>query len=391
MTDLNEFRSEVRAWLEDNCPQSMRAPVMSEDDVCWGGKNFTFKSEDQKSWLNKMAEKGWTVPTWPKEYGGGGLTREEAKILKTEMHRINAREPLLSFGIWMLGPALLKFGTEEQKLEYLPPISRGEVRWCQGYSEPNSGSDLASLATKAEIDGDHYVVNGQKVWTSYADQADWIFCLVRTGPQEPKHTGISFILFDMTSEGVSTKPIKLISGKSPFCETFFDDVRVPRSQTVYVENKGWDVAKYLLTHERTNIGDLGNMVPLSNIAKEEMGLDQNGQLNDLMLRQDIASHEIDGLSFMMTMQRTMDRAKAGEGVGAFSSALKYYGTELNKDRHEFMLKIKGSDALEWEGQSSMDGKTAKDWLRTKANSIEGGTSEVMLNIISKRLLELPDE
>lgn len=388
-TDLASFKMDVRAWLEENCPASMRTPA-SADTICWGGRNFKFESDDQKLWLDRMATRGWTVPTWPKEYGGGGLSKDEAKILASEMRRIKARPPLVSFGIWMLGPALLHFGTHEQKLEYIPPIARGEIRWCQGYSEPNSGSDLASLATKAEDKGDHFLVNGQKVWTSYADQADWIFCLVRTGPKEPKHTGISFILFDMESEGVSTKPIKLISGSSPFCETFFDDVKVPQHQVVGELNKGWDVAKYLLTHERAMIGDQGRPDPISRMAVETLGLDDSNQLADKVLRTDIAAHEIDGLAFMQTMQRATDEAKAGASLGAFSSMLKYYGTELNKDRHEKILKIKGSDALEWEGQSSDDGRIAKEWLRTKANSIEGGTSEVMLNIISKRILELPD-
>lgn len=388
--NLNAFQQSTRAWLEENCPKSMREAMTSEEDICWGGRKGTFKSDDQKTWLNRMAEKGWTVPTWPTEYGGGGLSREEAKILAAEMRRINARPPLLSFGIWMLGPALLKFGTEEQKKHYLPQIARGDIRWCQGYSEPNAGSDLASLGTKAEDKGDHFLINGQKIWTSYADKADWIFCLVRTGPKEPKHTGISFILFDMESAGVSTKPIVLISGSSPFCETFFDDVKVPKSQLVGDLNKGWDVAKYLLTHERTNIGDMGNMVPLSQMARETAAKDSNGQLQDKLLRSDIAAHEIDAAAFAMTMERAGDEARAGRGIGALSSMLKYYGTELNKDRHETILKIKGMDALTWETQTSTTSSTAKDWLRTKANSIEGGTSEVMLNIISKRILELPD-
>ncbi|TNE61310.1 MAG: acyl-CoA dehydrogenase [Alphaproteobacteria bacterium] len=387
MSDLEQFRQETRAWLDENCPKSMRAP-MGEGDICWGGRRFEFKSDDQKAWLEHMAARGWTVPSWPKEYGGGGLNKDEAKILAEEMRRISARPPLVSFGIWMLGPALLKFGTHEQKLEHLPPIARGEIRWCQGYSEPNAGSDLAALMTKAEDKGDHYIINGQKIWTSYADKADWIFCLVRTDFSATKHNGISFVLFDMESEGVSTKPIKLISGYSPFCETFFDDVKAYKKNLVGEENKGWTIAKYLLTHERTGIGDMGMPKPLSAIARDKLGL-EDGQIEDKMLRHEIASHEIDAAAFMFTLERAKDQAKAGGDMGAFSSMLKYYGTELNKDRHELILKVNGTDALEWEGQFSNNGEIARNWLRTKANSIEGGTTEVQLNIISKRILDLP--
>src|SRR6476660_6068767 len=256
MSDLETFRADTRAWLEANCPPEMRQPIRSEADICWGGRNWTFKSEQQRRWFEAMAERGWTVPDWPKDYGGRGLSPEEARVLKEEVQRIGARPPLTSFGISMLGPALLKYGNEEQKKHYLTQIARGEIRWCQGYSEPGAGSDLAGLQTKAEDKGDYYLVNGQKVCTSYADQADWIFCLVRTS-SESKHGGISFLLFDMESPGVTTKPILLISGNSPFCETFFDDVKVPKDQLVGEENKGWDVAKYLLGHEREMISGMG--------------------------------------------------------------------------------------------------------------------------------------
>jgi len=386
---VEEFRTEVRDWLEANCPQSMRMPMDSLDDACWGGRKFQFASEDQRLWMERCADKGYTVPTWPKEYGGGGLSKDEAKVLQQEMDSIGARAPLTSFGIWMLGPALLKFGSHEQKLEHIPKIARGEIRWCQGYSEPGAGSDLASLRTKAEDKGDHFLVNGQKVWTSYADKADWIFCLVRSEPEATKHEGISFLLFDMESKGVTTKPIRLISGYSPFCETFFDDVEVPKENLIGDRGNGWTIAKYLLTHERKMIGDIGAPTPLSDIAKDKLAM-QDGKFVDTALRTEIAQHEIDAAALHMTIQRATDEAKAGGSLGAFSSALKYAGTELNKDRHETIIKIHGSEAFEWEGQYSSDGAVAKDWLRTKANSIEGGTSEVQLNIISKRILELPD-
>jgi len=390
---LEDFRAEARAWLEAHCPPEMREPMRSEDDYCWGGRRARFQSDAQRLWLQRMAERGWTVPAWPRAYGGGGLGPAEAQVLQQEMRRLNCRPPLASFGIWMLGPALLKFGTEAQKREHLPPIARGEIRWCQGYSEPNAGSDLASLATRAEDRGDHYLVNGQKIWTSYADQADWIFCLVRTDSAARKHTGISFVLFDMASPGVSTKPITLISGKSPFCETFFDDVRVEKKNLVGTPGGGWDVAKYLLTHERAMIGAIGERAesrPLGAMAAAHIGRDALGRLDDPVLRARIAAFEVDEAAFRALMQRFGELARAQQAHGAFSSALKYYGAELNKRRQELVMAALGSDALEWEGARSNDGAAARAWLRSKANSIEGGTSEVQLNVVAKRILELPE-
>jgi len=391
MSDLETFRKETRAWLEANCPPEMRKPATGEDDTCWGGRRVTFKSDAQRQWMEHMAAKGWTVPEWPRECGGGGLSRDEAKILRQEMAALGCRSPLDSFGIWMLGPALLKYGNEAQKKEHLPKIARGEIRWCQGYSEPGAGSDLASLQTRAELRGDHFIVNGSKIWTSYADKADWIFCLVRTDPNAPKHEGISFVLFDMESAGVSTKPITLISGSSPFCQTFFDDVIVPKENLVGTMNKGWDIAKYLLTHERDMIGGMGRTSEnrsLGQIAAESVGV-EHGVLADTVLRGQIASYEIDALAFRLTMERVGDMAKTGKAHPAISSLLKYYGTELNKRRMELAMSAGGSDALEWEGERSRDGFAGRAWLRSKANSIEGGTSEVQLNIIAKRILGLP--
>ena len=385
MSDLEAFREEVRGWLEANCPEEMRQPMQGEDDVVWGGRNFKF-TEPQKLGLDRMADKGWTVPEWPTEYGGGGLDKAHAKVLRDEMKRMKASVPLQSCGIWMLGPALLKYGTHEQKLEHLPRIARGEIRWAQGYSEPNAGSDLAALMTKCEDKGDHYLVNGQKIWTSYADQADWIFALVRTDFAAKKHEGISFILVDMDQPGVTTKPIKLISGKSPFCETFFDDARAEKHNLIGEKNKGWSVAKYLLTHEREMIGGMGSNVmrPAGDVAVQMIGKDEQGRLADPFLRTDVVRLEIDGLAFMSTMERVADEAKAGQGTGANSSMLKYYGTELNKRRMELMMDSAGQDGLEW----GSDDDVAAHWLRSKGNSIEGGTSEVQLNIISKRILEM---
>ena len=390
-TESIDFRTAIRAWLEANCPAEMRQPMSSTEDACWGGRQWKFASDAQKQWLERMGERGWTVPTWPKEYGGGGLSGAEAKVLAQEMASLGCRPPLVSFGIWMLGPALLKFGTHEQKLEHLPKIARGEIRWCQGYSEPNAGSDLASLATRADDQGDHFIVDGQKIWTSYADESDWIFCLVRTDTAK-KHTGISFVLFDMATPGVSTRPIRLISGKSPFCETFFDKVRVEKHNLVGTLNAGWDVAKYLLTHERDMIGAMGeaSTTPsLSRTAKTSVGLDAQGRLAEPHLRSQIAEFELDEAAFRLTLQRVLDMAKARQAHPAMSSMLKYYGAELNKRRWELMASAGGSDALEWETERSSHGIVARTWLRTKGNSIEGGTSEVQLNVIAKRILELP--
>ena len=400
MAELEAFRSSTRVWLEENCPDEMRDGIAGEEGVCWGGKKWTFTSDAQKVWLERMSAKGWTVPHWPKEYGGGGLSRDEVKILKSEMKRINARSPLESFGIWMLGPALLQYGTHEQKMHFLPPIARGEIRWAQGYSEPNAGSDLASLQCRCEKTDDGWLINGQKIWTSYADQADWIFVLVRTDRSATKHNGISFILVNMDQPGVTTKPIKLISGKSPFCETFFDDAVAPEeygdgvSSIVGELNRGWDVAKYLLTHERDMIGGGGGGLfggrSIGEVAVQAIGVDENGRLADPILRGKVAQADLDGWAFLLTLERVRDENKAGQGVGANSAVLKYYGTEFNKRRFELAMDAGGSDELEWEGERTNDGKGASDWLRTKANSIEGGTSEVMLNIISKRILELPE-
>ncbi len=398
MSDLQAFREETKDWLEANCPPEMRKP----GDVCWGGRNPQFSHPDQKLWLERMGDKGWTCPTWPSEYGGGGLSKEENKILQEEMGFIGARMPLGSFGIWMLGPALLEFATEEQKKEHLPGIVKGKFWWCQGYSEPGSGSDLASLSTKAVEEGDNYVINGQKIWTSYADRADKIFCLVRTGPQEPKHDGISFLLIDMDQPGVTTRPITLISGKSPFCETFFDDALAPKKDLVGGLNKGWTVAKRLLEHERTMISNMGiagggdgsgskKMSGLAKISKQYAGEDENKKIDNPSLRSKVAKHEMNSRAFGLTLQRIGEETKVGAPSPAAAMG-KYYGTEHNKLRYEIMLEAMGSKALGWEGETFSPEELAitRDWLRTKANSIEGGTSEVQLNVISKRVLGLPD-
>ena len=402
MSALDEFQQSTRAWLEENCPQSMRTPMVQEE-IVWGGRQPTFANPDSKLWLQRMAEKGWTCPTWPAEHGGGGLNKEQAIILSQELARINARPALTSFGISMLGPVLLEYANHQQQMEHIPKIVRGEIRWCQGYSEPGSGSDLASLGTRAELQGDYYVINGSKVWTSYADKADWIFCLVRTDSEVPKHSGISFILFDMASEGISTKPIQLISGSSPFCETFFDDVKVPASNLVGRLNEGWTIAKRLLQHERTMISSFGlaggqsdrggttsTVSSVEGAAMHYRG--DSDKLSDPVLRDQIAQFKIDSAAFAFTSQRSVEESKQGQGPNATSSMLKNYGCELNKRRYELMLQAIGSQGLGWEGEgfSNDELQITREWLRSKANSIEGGTSEVQLNVIAKRVLGLPD-
>jgi alkylation response protein AidB-like acyl-CoA dehydrogenase len=401
MSDIEAFRTETRAWLEANCPPSMRggaeiAVTDGDDNSIWGGRKAQFKNPEQKLWLDRMGAKGWTAPTWPKEYGGGGLSGAEAKVLTQELARIKARPALMSFGIWMLGPALLEYANEEQKKKFLPQIVRGEIRWCQGYSEPGAGSDLAGLRTQAVDKGDHYLINGSKIWTSYADRADWIFCLVRTDNTK-KHEGISFMLFDMTSPGVEARPINLINGESPFCETFFTDVKVPKAQLVGKLNGGWDIAKRLLQYERQNIssggfGGGGGGYDLEHAALDYVGKNDAGKVSDADLRQRITTHKMEVRAFTMTVRRIEEESKASKGPSPAVSIIKYAAAKTNQDRTELMVEVLGTQGLGWEGEGDKPHETGamRGMLRAKGNSIEGGTSEVNLNVISKRVLGLND-
>ena len=398
MADLESFRAEVREWLVANAPKIAYAPWKSDDELCWGGKKTKYPP-DVLEWLHRSAERGFTAPTWPREYGGGGLSKAEAKIVGEEMSRLQLRPPLVGFGLHMIGALILQMGSEEQKRTHIPRIIRGEVRWCQGYSEPGSGSDLASLQTRAVLDGDDFVINGQKIWTSFADQADWMFLLVRTDPNAPKHEGISFILMDMESPGVSVKPIRLISGASPFCESFFTDVRVPRANVVGEVNGGWTIAKALLGFERNMIAEAfrptrdakGERNPLDALARQYVG-EEHGRIADATIRDRITQSHFDQKCLDLTIARITDAAKAGQAPGAESSILKFYGTELNKRRYELMMSILGPAGLGWEepGFDERERRITRDWLRSRANSIEGGTTEIQLNIIAKRVLGLPD-
>lgn len=396
MSDLEAFRQETRAWLEANCPESMRTPVTMETQI-WGGRNVAFQTEDQKVWFERMRDKGWFVPDWPKEYGGGGLSPEEHQILKEEMRKLKCRPPQVNLGVWMVGPVLLEFGTEEQKREHLPPIARGEIRWCQGYSEPGAGSDLASLQTKAVRDGDHWVVNGSKIWTSYADHSDWIYCLVRSNPDAPKREGISFLLFDMKSEGVSTQPIQLTNGDSHFCQTFLDNVRVPVKDTVGEIDKGWTVAKRVLEFERAMMAELEDSAGRptytpADIAKDVIGL-KEGKIADPVIRDRVAQNAINHHAFQTMTRRVMDEFAAGDwGAAMTAMTFKYCGTEEEKRKYQLLIDILGERALGWEGDAfdERDLRITRDWLSAYAHTIAGGTSEVQLNIIAKRVLGLPD-
>jgi alkylation response protein AidB-like acyl-CoA dehydrogenase len=403
MTDLEAFRAETRAWLEANAPLEIRGLELDpESGGNWGGRRPRWDPPEMKTWLERAAARGFSVPTWPRAYGGGGLEPEQARVIAEEMRRLRLPPPLTGFGLTMIGPTLLRFGSEAQKRQHLPAICRGEIRWCQGYSEPDAGSDLASLQTRAVRDGDFLVATGTKVWTSYGDLSDWIFALVRTNPQARKQDGISFVLIDMATPGVSVRPIKLISGKSPFCETRFENVRVPIGNVVGAIDGGWTVAKALLGHERSMIADLfGSMqgkrprAPgsvLANLAREYLGGEHGTRLADALARDEIARCEMDDRALALTIQRARDAAKAGQAPGPESSLFKVYATELNKRRTELCVRVAGPQALGWEGPgfSEDELRRTRQWLRARGNSIEGGTSEVQLNIIAKRVLGLPD-
>ncbi|MBU2644753.1 acyl-CoA dehydrogenase family protein, partial [bacterium] len=339
-----------------------------------------------------------TVPTWPTEYGGGGLSKAENKILTEELARLELPRPLAGFGITMIGPTLLQYGTDEQKQYFLPRICSGEIRWCQGYSEPNAGSDLANVQTSLADDGDGFIISGQKTWTSYGDLADWMFLIGRTDWDVKKQAGITFILMDMDQPGVDVRPIRLISGESPFCEVFFDNVRASKKHVLGEQNKGWQVAKALLGHERTMIADVFGstrstameVTSLKEAAEHYIGL-KDGRLADSSIRERMAQIQMDETCFELTVQRNFDNMKAGHNPGSESSMFKIYGTELNQRRLELFLSILGPEALGWEGEgfTPEELRLTRYWLRSRGNTIEGGTSEIQLNIIAKAVLGLP--
>jgi acyl-CoA dehydrogenase len=390
----DQFRLDIRNWLDANCPQSLRSPATQEEQV-WGGRNIHFPSADAKLWFERCVAKGYCVPDWPLEYGGAGFSADQTAIFKQEMARIKARAPQVNLGIWMAGPVILEFGTAEQKKEHLPKIARGEIRWCQGYSEPGAGSDLAGLQTRAEDKGDHFLVNGSKIWTSYADQSDYIYCLVRTNFEGDKRDGITFLIFDMASPGVQAKPIELITGERHFCQTFFDNVKVPKAAILGEVNKGWKVAKRVLEFERNMMSDLGSnsattLIPRT-AADAYIGK-ADGKLKNPVLRDAIARHEVYKHAFDVTQKRMIDEFTHGAGDMNIAMIFKYCGTEEEKRKYELMLKIMGERALGWQDVqhfSEQELSIPFDWMGAKTHTIAGGTSEIQLNIIAKRVLGLP--
>ena len=394
MSQIEGFREETRIWLEKNCPTGAKGV----GQVPTGSTKIKIEDPDVTLWLDRMIEKGWTAPTWPKEFGGAGLSTEEYVVLIEEMRRIDARPALGGMGTSMIGPTLLEYGTDEQKREHLPKIAKAEVAWCQGYSEPGSGSDLASLNTRAVDSGDHYLINGQKIWTSGAQWADWMFCRVRTDPEVPKHNGISFVLLSMDQPGVTVKPIRLISGNSPFCETFFDDAIAYKDNLVGELNKGWTVGKRLLQHERSGMASLVGAqsrdpgASLQEVAHSYLGTDSDGKVADASLRSRVINHEINDAAFALTRRRTVQEAEDGNTPGPATSIFKMYGTELEQDKSSLMCEIRGTQGIGWEGSSfdSDEIEWTRSWLSNRAASIYSGTNEIQRNIIAKRVLGLPD-
>ncbi len=390
-TDAEAFRAEIASWIEQNYPPELRQTPGAE------GKDPRELKRYEQLWLKRLAEKGYLSPTWPEEYGGAALSDKQARILAQEQRRAQVRSTPISAGLFLLGPVLLEHGTPEQKAQHLPKIARDEVFWCQGYSEPGSGSDLASLSTRADLDGDEFVVNGQKLWTSHADSADWMFCLVRTDREASKHEGISFLLIDMKTPGITVSPIRLISGPSAFCETFFDNVRVPKENLMGQPGQGWSLAKQLLQHERQALGSIGRgdarrALTLPELATQEIGVNAAEQIADPLIRDRVAQCELDSLALRLTMSRGSDEARAGRGEPHIASMLKLYGCDLTNRRHELMISIRGTDGIGWEGEGFTPAalRTTRQWLRAKGNSIEGGSSEIQRNVIAKRILDLPD-
>ena len=390
-TELEAFRQEARTWLEANFPAALKGRgALASSEV-------RSNDPDLVTWRKAMGEKGWGTPTWPKQYGGGGLNSAQARVLLQEMSRIGAFNPLMfGMGITMVGPTIMDYGTEEQKAKHLPPIIRGEVQWCIGYSEPNAGSDLAALQTRAVDNGDGWTINGSKIWTSGAQYSDWCGALVRTDPTAKKHEGISFMLIDMHQPGIEVRPIPLIAGASPFCETFFTDAKAPRDALLGQLNVGWTVGKRLLQHERASqtgasTGGRGPE-PLQNIAKKYVGVDDQGRLADPDLRVRLARHLIDAKVHSLTLARAAAEAKGNNSPGNAASVLKNSATHVAQTRAELSLEIMGGQGLGWEGDAFTGDEieTVRSWLFGKAMSIYGGSSEIQNNIISKRILGLPD-
>ncbi len=379
------LRGEIREWLESNFPRELSDPAEREE-----------QSELARQWRLAMGRKSWCMPEWPVEYGGAGWSKEEIKVLNEELARIGAYNPV-GTREQVFGETMKQYGTEEQKRFHLTKMAHGEIRWCQGFSEPGAGSDLAGLSTKAEDAGDHYILNGQKIWTSGGMESDWCFCLVRTDTSQ-KHGGISFILVDMASPGFEVRRIRLIDGTEPFCETFLTDVKVPKENILGEINGGWEVAKYQLQVERKFVamskgshGDLPG-AGLRDLALEHVGLDDDGKLTDGDLRGRIAAALMEEQAFKLTSRRVAEPGISPQVRGSIASILKNSGSTVKQVRAELALEIMGQQAMGWSGDAfgEDDLGIARAFLSGKAMSIAAGSYEVQNNIISKRVLGLPD-
>ncbi|MCR4267559.1 acyl-CoA dehydrogenase family protein [Nitratireductor sp. ZSWI3] len=388
-----EFRSEVRSFLEARLPRRLAEKVRL-------GRTLT--KADHEEWHAILNERGWLAGNWPTAYGGAGWSAVERHIFEEEMTKAHAPR-IVPFGIAMLGPVLQQFGSKEQKDQYLPRILTGADWWCQGYSEPGAGSDLASIKTSAVRDGDHYVVNGQKTWTTLGQHANMIFCLVRTSSTPKPQEGISFLLVDMKSPGVTVRPIVLIDGEPEVNEVFFDNVRVPVENLVGEENKGWTYAKYLLTHERTNIAGVGfaqaGLEQLKRVARSEL---HNGRplIENPHFAARIARVSIDLMAMATTNLRVLSGTASGQAPGAESSMLKIKGTQIRQEINALTRIAVGpyampfvSEALEegWNGEPvgpdyAMPATAA--YFNNRKLSIFGGSSEIQRSIISKTILGL---
>jgi len=380
------FRDEVRDWLQANLPNDLRKKVIDYQEL---------SRDDLLGWHRILAKKGWIAPEWPIEWGGKDWTVVQRYIFEEECAFAGC-PPLIPFGLKMCGPVLHRFGTPEQQQRFLPGIYNGDVFWCQGYSEPESGSDLASLKTSAVRQGDYYIVNGQKIWTTWGHHADWIFCLVRTDQGAKKQEGISFLLFDMRTPGITVRPLILMDGAHEVNEVFFDDVKVPAENLVHRENDGWTVAKYLLGHERMGTGGIGGskreLAKLKALATKEM---RNGKplLEDPRFRDKVSRVEVELMALEITNLRFLDQLRGGRAPGAEVSLLKIKGTEIQQALTELLVEVMGPLTQPFRAIEAMDfdmstAALLPRYFNYRKTTIYAGSNEIQRNIIAKATLGL---